>query len=604
MYNQIARPSAIGADPAAGRGMGTMTASYAYTPAIWPLLLTAGLLAVLAVFAWHRRAVPGARPFAAACLFALIWVAGAAAESLALDPAAKLGWFKFQAVWQLPVITAITCFVLDYANPGRWLTRRTLILLSIAPLLELALLLTNDLHHWHWLGFSVGATVVPQRGPAFWVMFAYSLCLMLVNLLVFVWLFICSPRHRLPVALMLLANLAGRSLNALEVAGRQAILGWDPFVFAILITFGIYAVALFGFRIFDPVAAARRALIAQLREGVLVLDPEGRVAGLNPAAERILCLPERQATGRPVVELLPDCPQGPLAEPAGVEVELTLPAAADRHHRKAFPREGGGPGERETGQEVRQYVLEISPLTDWRGLEVGRLLVLRDVTEERLAQAQLVEQQRALAMLHEREQLARELHDGIGQVLGFASLKTGATRKLIADGRLARADEQLAHLESIMADAHADVREYILNLRTAPAEGRPFFAALEHYVAGFRQNYDIQVELSVGAGVGDNLLGPEAQMQILRIVQEAFSNVRKHAGADHVRLSFETGGGLVRVRIQDNGQGFDPQRAAGDEDSHFGLRFMRERAGQVGGTLRVDSAPGQGTCLTVEVPVG
>jgi signal transduction histidine kinase len=256
------------------------------------------------------------------------------------------------------------------------------------------------------------------------------------------------------------------------------------------------------------------------------------------------------------------------------------------------------------GQEVRQYVLEISPLSDWRGLEAGRLLLLRDVTEQRRTQAQMVEQQRALAKLHERESLARELHDSIGQVLGFASLKTGAVRKLIADGKLARGDEQLAHLESIMADAHADVREYILNLRNAPAEGRPFFSALQHYLAGFRQSYDIQVDLSIGAGVDDNFLAPEAQMQVFRIIQEAFSNVRKHAQTNRVHLSFERGDGLACVRIRDDGQGFDPQRAAGAEDSHFGLRFMHERAEQLGGTLRVDSAPGQGTCVTVEVPVG
>ena len=74
-----------------------MTGSYAYTPQIWPSLLTVLLLTALASFSWRRRAVPGARPFAAACLFALIWVAGAAAESMALEPATKVAWFKFQA---------------------------------------------------------------------------------------------------------------------------------------------------------------------------------------------------------------------------------------------------------------------------------------------------------------------------------------------------------------------------------------------------------------------------------------------------------------------------------------------------------------------------
>jgi two-component sensor histidine kinase len=340
-----------------------MTGDWAFTPQIRTLLLTGLVSVALAISGWRRRTAPGARPFAAACLLASIWVAGAAAESMAVDPAIRVAWFKFQAVWQLPVVTAITCLVLEYANPGRWLSRRTLILLSLPLLLELALALTNDLHHWTWLGFSVGASVVPLRGPVFSILFAYSLCLMLVN------------------------------------------------------------------------------------------------------------------------------------------------------------------------------------------------------------------------------------------------LKTGATRKLVADGKLARADEQLAHLESIMADAHADVREYILNLRTAPTDERPFFAALRQYLEGFRHNYGIRVDLSVGAGVDDSLLAPEAQMQVLRIVQEAFSNVRKHAQTNRAQESFERGDRLVRVCVRDNGLGFDPQRPAGEEEGHLGLRFMRERTEQVGGTLRVESAPGQGTCVTVEVPL-
>ena len=92
-------------------------------------------------------------------------------------------------------------------------------------------------------------------------------------------------------------------------------------------------------------------------------------------------------------------------------------------------------------------------------------------------------------------------------------------------------------------------------------------------------------------------------MQLFRILQEAFSNARKHAETDCVRVLFELEGGLLCMRIQDNGKGFDPDRAAEAGSSHFGLRFMRERAEQLGGSLRVDSAPGEGTCVEVVVPV-
>ena len=172
---------------------------------------------------------------------------------------------------------------------------------------------------------------------------------------------------------------------------------------------------------------------------------------------------------------------------------------------------------------------------------------------------------------------------------------------MMADGKLEKADDRLAHLENIVAEAHADVREYILDLRIAPARERPFFVALQSYLDGFRQNYGIQVEVSIGRGVDDTVFAPEAQVQLFRILQEAFSNARKHAGTDCLQVSFEKEDDLVRMFIQDNGRGFDPARAA--SEGHFGLRFMRERAELLGGCLRVDSEPGKGTCVVVEVPL-
>jgi len=340
----------------------------------------------------------------------------------------------------------------------------------------------------------------------------------------------------------------------------------------------MYAIALFGFRIFDPIPLARRTAIEQLHSGMLVLDTQGVIVNLNPAAAAILRSPPKPLMGRSIQELLPFGFELAGDLQATIEAEISL---------------GDGP-------EIHSYQLEASALNDWRGLAVGRLLLLHDITGQKRAQAQLVEHQRALAMLHEREQLARELHDSLGQVLGYTTLRMEVTRKLIADGKLATADDQLVQMEHIVADAHADVREYILNLRTAPTDQQPFFSALQHYLDGFLKNYGIRVDLSVGAGVEDRILSPDAQMQLFRIIQEAFSNARKHAQTDCVHLSFEMADIRVRIRIQDNGRGYDPTQVAGE--GHYGIRFMRERAEQLGGRLRVDSTPGEGTCIEVEIP--
>ena len=92
-----------------------MDSHYAYTPHIWPSFLTVLLLIALAVYSGRRRSVPGALPFTIGCLFAALWAAGSMMEAAAVEVQTKIFWVKFQGAWILPVVTAITCFVLEYA---------------------------------------------------------------------------------------------------------------------------------------------------------------------------------------------------------------------------------------------------------------------------------------------------------------------------------------------------------------------------------------------------------------------------------------------------------------------------------------------------------
>lgn len=549
---------------------------YAYNPQIWPSVITVLLLIALAVYTWQRRSVPGAFPFTFVLLFGALWVGGSVLEILATDLASKVAWIKFQAAWQLPSAIALTCFLLEYTWPGRWLTRRNLILLSIVPLLIVLLILTNDLHHLMWSGFAFTRTVSPQLGPASWIAIAFGYSLVVVNFIILGWLFLHSPEHRWFVVLIVVTQLVFRSVYLLDQA---RVLRSDLSLDAIGIAFAyvMYSIALFRFHVLNPIPLARQIVIDQMREGMIVVDHQGRVASLNPAGAAFLGLAEEQACGRLLQEVLPSYPLLPDTNSSEAEISLG------------------------TGSGARTYLLSPSSLKDWRGQEAGRLLLLHDVTESRQTQAQILEQQRALSMFREREQLARELHDGLGQVLGYTGLRMEATRKLLADGKLATADDQLVKLENIIADAHADVREYILNLRTTPTGERPFFATLQYYLDGFLKNYGLRGDLSIGPGVEEGVLAPEAQVQLFRIIQEAFSNARKHAQANCVHLSFEREDGLVRIRIQDDGQGFNPDQAA--NEGHFGLHIMRERAEQLGGHLQVVSTPGSGTSVDVEIPM-
>jgi signal transduction histidine kinase len=181
-------------------------------------------------------------------------------------------------------------------------------------------------------------------------------------------------------------------------------------------------------------------------------------------------------------------------------------------------------------------------------------------------------------------------------------MQVDAAAKLARDGQGATAATQLDRLGCIIREAHAEVREHIMNLRTTPALHRPFFTAVQQYLEGFTSNYDIQTDLTVGSSLNGTTFSPETQMEIFRIVQEALTNARKHSKASHVQVKFEAEDGRVSIVIQDDGHGFAPENLEMAYGQHFGLQFMQERAGQLGGLLQVQSTLGKGTQVMLEVP--
>ena len=556
-----------------------MTSPYPYSPDFWLPVFTVFFLIALSVYGWRGRSVPGGLPFAIASLFTALWAVGSVMEYAAMDLAVKTSWVKFQAVWQLPASTAITCFILEFTWPGRWLTRRNLTLLLIVPLLNVVAILAGEFYYLEGRGFGFDRSVIPLYDLASWFFLAYICGLALVNFIVFAWLFVKVPGQRWPVIMMATGQIAAAMAFLLEETGSSH--STFPIeMLAVVVLFLVYAIVLFGFHILNPVPLAHQMVLKQMHTGMLVLDSRRRVVSLNPSAERILNVPAGGAIGRPVWELLPDYPDESLVDAAGTEIELSL------------GREQG----------VRHYTLTISLFKDWWGLDSGGLLLLRDVTEQKQAQAKLIAQKQALATLQERERLARDLHDTLGQVLGYASMQVDAAAKLSLEGQGQAAAAQLDRLGGMIREAHAEVREYIMNLRTTPALHRPFFVAVQQYLEGFTSNYDIQTDLTVGSSWNGTTFSPDTQMQIFRIVQEALTNVRKHSKARYVQVKFEAENGRVFVIIRDDGHGFSRNNLETVYGQHFGLQFMQERAGQLGGTLQIQSAPGKGTEVVLEMP--
>lgn len=552
--------------------------NYTNNPNTWLSVGTVILLTALSVYSYRKRKIPGALPFAIGSLLAGLWVTGSAFRYAAVDAETKIFWYKFESLWQLASTTAITCFILEYTWPGRWLTRRNLILLAIVPLLDMLLILTNGLHHLEWHSFNFDEFIIPRQGIAGWFAFIYSFTLGVLNVILLVWLFLHSPQHRWPVILILTGQIF---IRVVYIGGVTNLLrtAFPLDTLSIGYLFVMYAIVLFAFHLFDPIPLARRTAIDQLKAGMLVLDSEERVVSMNPMAEKILNKPVRQARGRLISDLLPQYQTDTLADPGEAEVEVSI----------------------YSGQEYRHYTLSVSRLKDFRQMDIGRLLMLRDVTGQKQAQAQTLMQQQALAMLKERERLARELHDSLGQVFAFVNTQGQAISRLLGRGDIPTAQVHLDRLIEVSREADLDIRESILGLNmNLSVQG--FFPTLKRYLDQYQKNTGIRTELVRPEPCKDYKFEPLTEAQLLRILQEALTNVRKHSNAKYVEITFICEWDVVRVSIKDDGQGFDPSLTSSETGEHVGLRVMRERAEEVGGSLELHSEPGQGTLVEVCIP--
>jgi signal transduction histidine kinase len=235
-------------------------------------------------------------------------------------------------------------------------------------------------------------------------------------------------------------------------------------------------------------------------------------------------------------------------------------------------------------------------------MKLGRLILVRDITEQKRTHLQLLEQQRALGTFEERERLARELHDNLGQVLGYVKMQAHAARNLLAQDQPAQVDDYLARLIKISQDAHTDVHNYILGVKSSAVSAHAFLPALKDYLQRVQDAYGIRAALELSPQLDTQSLEPMVSAQLLRIIQEAVMNVCKHAHTSQVYIEFKIENNHVQVTVEDNGQGFD-SKVASKEGLHFGLSFMRERAELVGGTVQVLSELGHGTHVMITIPL-
>ncbi len=206
--------------------------------------------------------------------------------------------------------------------------------------------------------------------------------------------------------------------------------------------------------------------------------------------------------------------------------------------------------------------------------------------------------EREQAVGQERGLIARELHDSIAQSLIFLKIQVQLLREAMGRGDLKAAAPIVAELDTGVRESYADVRELLLHFRTRTSD-ESIEPALRTTLSKFEHQTGLPTQLRFDArGIA---LPADVQVQVLHIVQEALSNVRKHARAKEVSLDVRSSPHW-RFEVRDTGQGFDPAAAAQPGETHVGLRIMRERAERIGARVNVSATPGGGCSVVLELP--
>jgi PAS domain S-box-containing protein len=322
-----------------------------------------------------------------------------------------------------------------------------------------------------------------------------------------------------------------------------------------------------------------RAFLESAPDATVIVDSGGRIELVNAQLERLLGYRRDELVGRPLETLLPPDPRERrrLARYLG---DRWLPPTGARRELEARRKDGG-----QVPVEVSLSRIET---------EEGALVssAIRDVTERR----QLEERARRAAVSDERNRLAKEVHDSIAQGLTAIVVQLeGAEEILTSDPEEAR--RQVLRARDLARHDLEEARRALLALRPGPLD----VGDLPEAIRGIAEPLAVGVELEVSVRGRRGRLLPLLEDNLLRIAQEAVSNALKHAGASRVRADLTFARDAFRMRIEDDGCGFEPRQTGSGVG--LGLSIMRERAERMGAELRVRSRRARGTCVEVRVPL-
>ena len=398
----------------------------------WPYLTTAAFAALLFYYVHRQPHRPGAHWFSWLVGVSLIWPLAAALSTVVHSNSLLYALFVLQSVCSLAVTALVLMVVLEYTGSETWIARRALLLLFL-PALLLAIVAFSFPQIFASFEVRSGFPIFTAQPLLKWGLFAYVAIVFSVSCAVLLTRLMRAPAFWAPILLL----MAGAVVPVISYALiRPQWITVPPIQAGILlinVTILLYFVALYSFRILDVIPVARDTLISHMPYGMIVLDAEYRLVDFNTAAQALPGLPGKLVRQRAASRVLDGW------------WERLAPLIGPEHISQDF----------EVGRRI--FHVTSQALLQTSGWRLGQVFLVEDIAQERQAQLQQVQALRSLAILEERENLARELHDSLGQSLAAARLQASTARFLLAQGELGELDESLEQMVNAAMAAEVDV---------------------------------------------------------------------------------------------------------------------------------------------------
>lgn len=563
---------------------------YQYNPYIGFLLASAFISLLLGIYAIvKQRHSKCASSFIMSMLIVTVWSGGNALEMSGADFQTKLFWANIQYFAYCYSPLALLALTMRFTGYDTWLRNRKFGWLLIIPSVIFLLVWTDGYHglmrynmHMDYRGdFPV---IAKNYGSAFYIHAFYEHIINITSLVMLIRaVFYQKTVYRKQVLILLIGASLIVLPNLIYIIGLSPIKQFD----ITPVFFGpaglLLAWAIFRYRMFDLVPLARAIVMERMNVGIVVLDIQNRILDINPAFETFMGTSIKLASGRDVVDFFQDIPGF---------AEICSNRLLDQAEFSLM----------RTGVH-RIYEAVLSPLTDQAGELTGRLIVVYDITEKKKEEKKYLEQQKKIVSSREKERLARDLHDNLGQILGFINLQAQGIQRELANAGVENVNEKLERLVEVTRTAHEEIREYIANVRNLQTASIDFWETLQTEIHRFEQRSGICIYLESEFDQSEIELLPRLENHLLCIINEALNNIQKHSGANHVRLILSIVEGQMLITVKDDGKGFNILDKNISGGQSFGLSIMKERAKEIGARLFVESELGKGCRVSIQLPL-